>query len=237
MPLSASLLTAAEGFRLGFGEYCSGFIENKYFYACLVYLPCNFDKLRVSHEASDHSKFVNTHVELVQRLAGIVIHLDHIKGFKSFPEHPGTIFGEVISLLILMFSVIVARNKHEFLVNHSDTGIHCLVGRFKVYELSVYQDFALITTGTCYHRHPEQDIHQGGFAGAVLSDKSVYLSPFYIKINVRQNAVSIVVLRNIFKLEKTLAQRIPPCIIKRYEKSRKKEGTNGIGTCASAFDA
>jgi hypothetical protein len=60
--------------------------------------------------------------------------------------------------------------------------------------LSVYQDVALVSAGARNDGHAEEDIHQRGFSGAVLSDEGVDFALPDIKIDVCQNAVSIIAL-------------------------------------------
>ena len=56
-------------------------------------------------------------------------------------------------------------------------------------------------SGLADHRHPEQDVHEGGLAGAVLSDQRVDLPGLEVEVHLRQDAVPVEVLRDGRKLE------------------------------------
>ena len=76
--------------RLTLRKHRRGLVEDENLDACLIYLAGYLDELHVPHgKPRDHDEFVDAHVELIQRFAGIGVHSDHVERFKAFAENSG----------------------------------------------------------------------------------------------------------------------------------------------------
>ena len=86
-------------------------------------------------------------------------------------------------------------------MHHADAGIERVHGTAEVHFLSVYQNFSFIAAGFLNDAHAEKDVHQGGLARPVLSDKAEDASFAEGEIDVFEHPVGKVRLADAFYSE------------------------------------
>jgi hypothetical protein len=95
-------------------------------------------------------------------------------------------------------------------MDHAYTMIHGLERRLDGHVLIINEHAALEAACAMNDRHTKHDIHQRGFACAILSDQGVDFADPDIEANVFKHGVTGIILGNILKTKKVLTHSKNP---------------------------
>ena len=149
----------------------------------------------------------NIHIKCIECLACIMVHFFIVETFKTAAKHfTYRVVCCDFAVELDIFCYSEARDKHEFLVNHTDTVVHSFVRGFDFDFFAFNHNRAFKAACFVNCRHTEENVHQSGFTGTVFADKSVNFALFNCHTNIFKYLVSIERLRDIFKFQQFFAQ-------------------------------
>ena len=128
---------------------------------------------------------------MIQRSARICLHGFHIQTFQIFAKHTADRVGTAdLTVQLDILRDGKAREQHELLVYHADTGFQGVKGRVELHLRPVDQDVPLIAAGLADHVHAKQYFHKGALAGAVLAHQAQHLARFQGEVDVREHLIA-----------------------------------------------
>ncbi len=158
-----------------FRQHGGGFVKYQQLNILFINFASDFHKLLIADRQTCHrSPFINRETELFERRPRIFAHRGYIQrlhlGTQNAADH--VLAGDFpVQLNVLGYRE--TWQQHKFLMDHANSKFHGTARRFNPDAFSVKHYFTVKTAGFMDYGHSEQDVHQGGFAGSVLTDQCV----------------------------------------------------------------
>ena len=86
-------------------------------------------------------------------------------------------------------------------MDHADAEVHRVARRAHRHLFAVQQDLAAVAAGLLNDGHSEQNVHQRGFACAVLAEQRVNLARPDVQVHALEHGVSGILLADVFHLQ------------------------------------